>query len=212
MSEQYMICKNKNWKLFGGGTFGNTAKIIWGNSCDDSEKNIYEKYLSGNGQLLIPGTTLTINCEITHQNYTSDGQLIGSNDSACGLFVASTINGVMNTRVELASDNSSCNNFAGTLAHEMGHNYAFLTNGSTSVESFNEAVGCQDTGEGNATFDESPVSDYGKTNCKEFLAEAIKAYSEDPCKLNVEKYERQYTWLTTHPDAPPYQDDERCTN
>ncbi|MBU0578875.1 hypothetical protein KJ628_02760, partial [Patescibacteria group bacterium] len=197
-NQKYMICENEQWQSFGG-----TAKITWGNSCTDDDQSYYEELLSQNEQLMISGTTLTINCENTNENYTSDGFQISDRTSLCGFFMYKE----EERNIDLTCHKNGCD-CAGAISHEMGHNYAVSIGGSCSVESFNEVVGCQDVGEGDAIFDEAPVSEYGETNCKEFFAEAIRIYSEDPCK--IKDYNKQYEWLTTHPDSPFY-GDAGCT-
>ena len=195
---QLYACQGGTWQKHG------ELRIIFDNSCSEEEKNKYRDLIGLVPLELHTNDPIKISCPDVAEKF-------------CGRYSPRGLVEPLQTKnIVLSCNDPECQNAhlgcSGIVVHEFAHSHADSTNfwSSADIESFNKAIGCRSNGKGDFSFEEKPVTGYGKTNCAEAYAELIEVYTINPCNVaNNPDWSRQYEWLLTNPDSP-FQEKELC--
>lgn len=203
------VCQNGNWNQRG------ELKIKFDSSCSEEDKNIYKQSFAQTPTNLLPNESLNVSCgEAPISEFYIDGEKYEG--YACGQYSYNQIFNIDEMSLFCNDPNCQTNVESGydcnyVVTHELAHNQANEENfwGSTDIESYNQAIGCQSAGKGNFNFaNEQPVTDYGRSACAEAYAELITVYSNNPCYIK-NNYPIQYNWVTTNKQSP-FEGDNSC--
>ena len=196
------ICQDGTWQEYG------ELKIIFDNNCSDEEKNKYREKIGNLPLELHTNETIEISCPDEGEKTTVIVDNTEIEVIFCGALIRDTITLSCNAPACQPAGYYNCQY---VVNHEFAHHQARSTSlSSHDIESFNRAIGCRSNGKGDFTFEEEPVTGYGRSNCAEAYAELIAQYVYDPCNVaNNPDWSRQYEWLLTNPDSP-FQGKELC--
>jgi len=199
---QLYMCQNDTWQAYG------ELKILFDGTCSDEEKNKYRDNIGNLPLELHTNEVIQISCP--DEGYKSR-IIIGDvtyQTTACGNIRGNNITLSCNDPACQPNGYYSCQYI---VNHELAHHQAGTTNlSSHEIESFNTTIGCKSNGKGSFSFEENPVTSYGRSNCAEAYAELIAQYIYYPCGVALHPdFSKQYEWLLTNPDSP-FQGKELC--
>lgn len=196
------VCQEGTWQEHG------ELKIFFDNSCSEEEKNKYRDLIGLAPLELHTNETIEISCPDEGGKFTVIIDYEEIESTSCGSIGGNNMTLSCNDPVCQPRGYYTCQYI---VNHELAHHQAGATNlSSHEIESFNTAIGCRSNGKGDFSFEENPVTGYGRSNCAEAYAELIAQYIHNPCDMEYNPdLSSQYEWLSTNPDSP-FQGKELC--